>query len=326
MHVAIFVTDGVADFGFTALLEAFGMANSLRRELPVPPDSWDVQVVSLGTTVRSGHGHIVPTVHLDDVDCYPDVMVVPAVNVLDAESLIELVSGPGNHVVLQRIRQAQASGAHLAAACTGTFFLAEAGVLDGSPATTSWWLGPSFRRRYPQVSLQENLTLCYGGQVTTAGAVLSHLDLALSLLAAKSPALADLVARYLAAGNRKTQASFSVPEVVARNNSVTATFERWVRAHLAHQFRISQAAHELGITERSLQRATHAELGMSPKDFIDDIRLERATELLRTTTLTVDTIATRVGYLNAGTLRSLARRRRNMSLAELRSARPTYGK
>ena len=324
MRVAIFVTDGVADFGFTALLETFGMANALRSELPVPPDSWQVQVVSLGASVRSGHGHTIPTVRLDDLAGDPDVMVVPAVNVLDLESLIGLVSGSGNQAVLQRIRDTRAAGAHLAAACTGTFFLAEAGVLDGSPATTSWWLGPGFRRRYPQVSLQENLTLCRGRHVTTAGASLSHLDLALSLVGAKSPALADLAARYLAAGNRKTQANFSVSEVIARDNSLTAAFERWVREHISQQFRVSQAAHELGITERSLQRATQSELGMSPKDFADDIRLERAAELLRTTALTVDAIATRVGYLNAGTLRSLARRRRDMSLAELRSARLTW--
>lgn len=324
MRVVIFVTDGVADFGFAALLEAFSTANSVRGELSMPPEPWEVQVVSRGRSVRSSHGHTVPTIRFDDLDGDPDVLLIPAVGVLDAESLIGLVSGSGNHGVLQRIRQAQAAGAHLAAACTGTFFLAEAGALDGAPATTSWWLGPSFRRRYPRVSLHENLTLCRGGHVTTAGASLSHLDLALSLLGSKSPALADLVARYLAAGNRKTQANFSLSTVIARDNSVTAAFELWVREHLSQQFRISHVAHELGITERSLQRTTHAELGMSPKDFVDDIRLERAAELLHTTSLTVDAVASKVGYLNAGTLRSLARRRRGMSLSELRSTRLTW--
>jgi transcriptional regulator GlxA family with amidase domain len=321
MDVAIFVMDDVADFGFTALLEAFKTANALREEMPTPPEPWRVQVVSLDSSVRSHFGHVVPTIELDKLITTPEVMILPAIHIAAAEPLIKLVSSPENHVVLQSIRDVHASGAHLAAACTGPFFLAEAGVLDNAPATTSWWLGPSFRRRYPLVELDESLTLCRGPRVTTAGAALSHLDLALSLIRGKSPVLADLVAKYMAAGNRKTQANFHVAEVMARDNPMTAAFERWVREHIGEQFRISEVAHELGVNERSLQRVTQAELGMSPKDFVDEIRLQLAADLFRTTTLTVDAVATKVGYLNAGTLRSLARRRRDLSLAELRSSR-----
>ncbi|MBO0854721.1 MAG: helix-turn-helix domain-containing protein [Nocardia sp.] len=321
MDVAIFVMDGVADFGFTALLEAFSTANGLREGLSAPPEPWNVQVVSLGSSVLSGHGHTIPTVRLDDLGGRLDVMMVPAVNVLRAEALIRLVSGDENRAVLQRIREIYERGAHLAAACSGTFFLAESGILDGSAATTSWWLGPSFRRRYPNVRLDENLTVCRGRHIITAGAALSHLDLAISLIHGSSPAIADLVGRYMAAGNRKSQANFVVSEVIARGDSMTAAFERWVREHLAERFRISQVAHELGTTERSLQRATLAELGMSPKDFVDEIRLEQAAKLFRETALTVDAVARKVGYLNGSTLRNLARRRRDMSLAELRSPR-----
>lgn len=324
MNVTIFVVDGVADFGFTALLETFATANALREKLGAPPEPWQVRVAALGTGIRTGHGHTVPTVALDDLPDDPGLLLVPAVNVLGAEALIRLVSAPENAAVLERIRGIHAAGAPLGAACTGTFLLAEAGVLNESRATTSWWLGPSFRRRYPRVRLDESATLCRGDRVTTAGAVLSHLDLALSFVHAQSPALAELVGRYMAAGNRKSQADFAVPEIVAAGDSLTAAFERWVREHIGEGFRISHAAAELGVTERSLQRATQAELGRSPRDFVDDIRLERAAHLLRTTTQTVDTVAARVGYLNGGTLRNLVRRRRGMSMAEFRAAGPAW--
>ncbi|NUP25800.1 MAG: helix-turn-helix domain-containing protein [Nocardia sp.] len=324
MNVTIFVVDGVADFGFTALLETFATANALRGKLGTPPGPWQVRVAALGTEVRSGHGHIVPTVALEELPDDPGLLLVPAVNILGAEELIRLVSAPESAPALDRIRSVHATGAPLGAACTGTFLLAEAGVLNGSRATTSWWLGPSFRRRYPRVLLDESATLCRGDRVTTAGAVLSHLDLALSFVHAQSPALAELVGRYMAAGNRKTQADFAVPEVVAAGDSLTAAFERWVREHIGDGFRIAHAAAELGVTERSLQRATQAELGRSPRDFVDDIRLERAAQLLRTTTQTVDTVAARVGYLNGGTLRNLIRRRRGMSMAEFRATGPAW--
>lgn len=112
------------------------------------------------------------------------------------------------------------------------------------------------------------------------------------------------------------------PPRPVRGISITVAGFQRRRAGVAKA--ISRAAAELGVTERSLQRATQAELGRSPRDFVDDIRLERAAHLLRTTALTVDTVAAKVGYLNSGTLRNLVRRRRGMSMAEFRSAGPMW--
>lgn len=325
MEVAIFVVDGVADFGLAAVLETFDMANALRDEMAQPPAPWIIHTVALGATAISSRGHTIPTTPLAELSVRKiDTMIVPAVNVLGAAALAELVSDRVHAPVLEQIRNARDGGVHLAAACTGTYFLAEAGVLDGSPATTSWWLGPSFRRRYPRVKLDESRILCRGDRVTTAGAVLSHLDLALSLVHRSSPALAERAARFLTLGNRGSQAQFVIPEVMARGNPLIAAFERWVREHMADQFLIASAARDLDVTERSLQRAVRAELGISPKDFADDIRLERAVYLLRTSTKTVESIAADVGYLSGGALRALVRRRRGTTVAEIRASRPVW--
>ncbi|NUP29849.1 MAG: helix-turn-helix domain-containing protein [Nocardia sp.] len=321
MDVGILVVDGVADFGLGALLGAFGTANALRKELENPPAPWNVRAVSVGTSVRSGSGNLVPTTPLGEIPVQLDALAVAAVDILEPEPLVELVTDPEHTRVLDHIRAARAQGVHLAAACTATFFLAESGVLDGSPATTSWWLGACFRGRYPQVQLDESCIVCHGDGITTAGASLSHMDMALSLIYRTSPELAERAMRYLAVGSRASQAPYAIPEVVARGNSLIVGYERWVREHLSEQFLIATAARELGVTERSLQRATRAALGMSPKDFADDIRLDRAVQLLRSGDRTVDAVARDVGYVNASALRALARRRRGLSLAEIRAHR-----
>ncbi|WP_330252289.1 helix-turn-helix domain-containing protein [Nocardia sp. NBC_00565] len=324
MDVAVFVQDGVADLGLTAVLEAFATANGLLDELEAAPDPWQLRLVGQGDQVRTAHGFLAPTMPLAELPDSIGVLVVPAARVLDADALIDMVSAPANRSVLQLMTQAYESGVHLAAACTGTFYLAEAGVLDGAAATTSWWLGPAFRRRYPRIDLDEGRILCRAERRTTAGASLSHIDLALSLIAATSPTLAELTGRYLVVGDRRPQLDSSIPEVIARRDSLVAAFERWVRDHVAEQFRIGDAAHQLGVTERTLQRATQAEIGMSPMDFVHEVRLERATQLLRTTALTIDAISVKVGYLNAGTLRGLFRRRRGRSIAEVRASRLSW--
>ncbi|NKY88796.1 GlxA family transcriptional regulator [Nocardia veterana] len=320
MDVAVFVVDGVGDLGLAAVLEVFNTANSLTGESESASEPWRVHTVALGTSVRSGHGHLIPTVPLDRMPDDIGPIIVPAVLAMDADAVVDLIAAPTNRPVLDRIAAAHSAGTPLAAACSGTFFLAEAGVLDGVPATTSWWLSPAFRRRYPRVDLDEGRILCRAGRIATAAAALAHVDLALATVATHSPAQAELAARLLLAGHGGEQREYIVPRVIARGNSLVAAFERWVREHIAEQFRITDAARELGVTVRSLQRATQSEIGMSPRDFVNEIRLERATRLLRSTDATVETIAARVGYLNAGTLRSLFRRRRGRSIAEVRAS------
>src|SRR5258706_5489629 len=111
-------------------------------------------------------------------------------------------------------------GALTATACVGTSVLAEAALLDGEEATTTWWLSPLFRQRYPRVRLDESRIIVQSNGVVTAGAALSHLDLVLALIPRPSPALADLTARYLVVDQRTTQSIYSIPSHLANAQSL----------------------------------------------------------------------------------------------------------
>ncbi len=197
----------------------------------------------------------------------------------------------------------------VASACAGTFLFAEAGILDGLRATTSWWLSPLFRSRYPQVTLDQSrmVTSCDG--VTTAGAAFGHVDLALSIVRRSSPALSDLVGNYLVIDERPSQAAHTMTGTLAASDPTVAAFERWAREHLHEPISVSDAADAVGVSERTLQRATRAVLGTSPVRFVQDLRIEQATHLLRSTDHSIEAIARRVGYENANTLRILLRER-----------------
>lgn len=73
-------------------------------------------------------------------------------------------------------------GATITALCIGTFVLAESGLLTRQRATTTWWLAPLFRKRYSDVLLDESDMIVKSGRFVTAGAALSHVDLALWLV------------------------------------------------------------------------------------------------------------------------------------------------
>ena len=315
MQIAVLVVDGLFDSGLSSVLDVLSTANTLRDQIENAPLPFEVTIVGNGQEIRTGHGLRLKTTAVTKLRAKPDLLVMPAVGLRPAREVVDCVR---DHPCLSFIQELEQADVGLASACSGAFFLAEAGVLDGLAATTSWWLGAAFRNRYPAVKLDGSRTLIQDGRVTTAGAAFAHIDLALSVVQRRSPGLADLVARHLLIGDRPSQAAFAVPNLLARANPTMRVFERWVRDHLSEPLQISQAAQHMGVSERTLQRTTAAVVGMTPMDFVHEIRLDHATFLLRTTNHSPDTVAAAVGYQNASTLRALVRRRRQSNLSTLR--------
>jgi transcriptional regulator GlxA family with amidase domain len=196
--------------------------------------------------------------------------------------------------------------------------LAEAALLDGEEATTTWWLAPLFRQRYPRVRLDESQIVVQSNAVITAGAALSHLDLALTLIRRANPELADLTAKYLVADARASQASYAIPGRLVHADPLVTKFERWARQHLAEGFSLDQAAVALATSKRTLARRMQSVLGKSPLEYLQDLRIERAVHLLKTSQASVDQIATEVGYAEGVTLRSLLRRKLGRGTREIR--------
>ncbi|WP_042381576.1 GlxA family transcriptional regulator [Streptacidiphilus melanogenes] len=310
MRVSVLVMDQVFDSGLAAVLDVLRTADALRGELATPPPSWQVRCVNPAgrTPVRTAAGHTVDAVPFPEAGP-ADLLVVPGLWYPRAERLTAWVASAAAEPAREAVLAARAQGAALAAACAGTFVLAETGALDGLPATTSWWLAPAFRKRYPQVDLDERRMVVPAPGVTTAGAALAHLDLALALVRATSPALAELTSRYLVLDSRPSQAGYAIPGHLARTDPLVDAFERHLRGHLDEPLSIAGVARELGVSDRTLQRAVSAALGMTPIRFAQQVRLEQAVHLLRTTDLPLDTVARRVGYENGTTLATLLRRR-----------------
>ena len=208
-------------------------------------------------------------------------------------------------------------GALVAGACTGTFVLAQSGVLDRRRATTTWWLEPVFRRRFPRVRLDAGQMVVVDGHCVTAGAALGHVDLALWLVRRSSPQLARLTARYLLFGGRPFQATYALTDHLVHDDELISRFERWTRDHL-REFSVVGAAKAVGVSQRTLQRRFQRVLGRTPVAYAQDIRVEQALQQLRTTDRGLDEIAEDVGYADGSTLRTLLRRRTGSGLRELR--------
>jgi transcriptional regulator GlxA family with amidase domain len=220
---------------------------------------------------------------------------------------------------VELVRQWADGGTLVSAACTGTFVLANTSLLDGQNATTSWWLAPLFRERYPRVILEESRMVVGSSSFITAGAALAHIDLALWLVRRSSPALAAMTARYLVIDPRPSQAIFMIPDHLIHTDPLVERFEQWARHRLTDGFSLTAAASATGTSERTLARRLKIVLGKTPLSYFQDLRVERAVHLLQTSSDSIDLIAAQVGYANGATLRTLLRRRVGRSASELRA-------
>lgn len=316
MEIAVVACDGVFDSGLAAILDVLAQANALGEQASRSP-SWHVTTVGIDSQVRTGAGHLVPVEPLDRADG-ADLLIVPAPAGRGPDDVVAKVSRDELQPVRDLIARTRARRTPIASACAGTFLLAETGVLEGLRATTTWWLAPTFRARYPMVVLDESRMVVTCDGVITAGAAFGHVDLALAVVRSSSPLLADQVARYLVIDDRPSQAVYAIPSALAQSDPLVAAFERWARDRLAEPISIPHAAKAIGVSERTLQRTVQRTLGTSPIRFVQDLRIERASHLLRTTGMSLETISKEVGYEHPNTLRVLLRERTGKTTIALR--------
>jgi transcriptional regulator GlxA family with amidase domain len=260
--------------------------------------------------IRTGSGLAIPTTARPDELEAADVVIVPALGALDEPGVLAALDAPNTVRLTATLSGLAGRGPMFAGACTGTFALAEAGLLGGRRATTSWWLAPLFSRRYPVVQLDADRMLVQDGNVLTAGAAFAHVDLALALVRMVSVELADRVARHLLIDQRPAQSVYAAIDHISRSDALVRDFERHVRASLADPLSIDAVARALGTTRRTLERRVRAAAGMTPLELIQRIRAERAEHLLATTEESIDQVAATVGYRNGSTLRALLSRYR----------------
>lgn len=316
MHICVLALEGVFDLGLSALLDTFQTANELSTGARNGPPL-RVTLSGLRKRAKTQQGFRVPLAAWPSTR--PDVVVVPA---LGAKSPAALVSALERRDVAEAggaLREWSRAGTLLAAACTGTFVLAQAGLLDGRRATTTWWLAPFFRQRFPLVELEEERMLVEASGRVTAGAALAHLDLGLWLVRRKSPALARDVAHFLTFDGRPSQSAYVMQDHLAHADPLVEKFEAWARRNLC-AFSLDAAARSVGTSERTLERRLRAVLGKSPLSFVQDLRVEQAIHRLHTTAQSIEEIADAVGYQDGVTLRTLLRKKTGRGIRELRRA------
>ncbi|GHA62648.1 AraC family transcriptional regulator [Streptomyces tendae] len=299
------VDEGTNPFEVGCATELFGLP---RPELGLPGPLYEVTLCAPNPGIRMNHGFFTLT----------DVPGLDAVD--DADTLV-VPGRPDNVVprvpaVLDAIRRTHARGARVVSLCTGSFALAEAGLLDGRRAATHWLWAESFRRLHPRVLLEPDVLFVDDGDVLTAAGSAAALDLGLHLWRRDHGAeIANAVSRRLVFathrdGGQRQFVERPVPDVPDES---LAPLLAWVQEHLSEPLTVADLAARAAVSPATLHRRFRAQLGTTPLAWLTAERVTLARRLIERGEERLDAVAARSGLGTAANLRARLRRETGLS-------------
>ncbi|WP_430393221.1 GlxA family transcriptional regulator [Actinacidiphila reveromycinica] len=255
-----------------------------------------------------------------------DVVIRSGLDALDrADTVIVAGTGAAEHPdprVLGALREAGRAGKRIASICTGAFLLAEAGLLDGRNATTYWAYTRQFAEKYPDVVIQPDVLYVQDDRILTSSGYAAGIDLCLHLVRTDyGAAVANHVSRLalVAPVRPGGQAQFTDTPLPAETGTSLAGTRAWAMTRLDRPLALTDLARHAAVSVRTLSRRFHAETGLSPLQWLLHQRLDRARELLETTTLPVDQVARASGLGTADSLRQHLVRRVGLTPSDYRA-------
>lgn len=284
-------------------------ATALASRVDSPTPSWATYSLD-GGPVRLQGGFSVETKRLPRTrSATGSVLVLPGLGFATRKDLLRRLERDDAKRLAQRIAAHVDAGGEVAASCSAVFLLQAAGLLSGRRATTFWLLAPVLAQLQPDCQVDADRMVVADGPITTAGASFAHSDLMLHLLRQRFGAkLCDPVSRMLLLDGRQAQSAFVIPEMFASGDALVARLAARIEAALPNPPSVSQLASEFCVSERTLARHLRVATGRSTSWLVQSVRLRRARNLLENTRMSIDQVATEVGYQDATALRRLMRK------------------
>ena len=200
--------------------------------------------------------------------------------------------------LVEKLKQRYDAGTNFIATGSGVYFLAEAGLLNGLPATTHWYFFEDFTKRYPEIDLKQQHFITYGQRIYCAGSINALSDLVFHLIGqAFGLEKRQMAERHFAheVGSSYDLPMFSIGNAAHADEAIVEVQE-WLKSSCCEDIDIPQMAEHADMPIRTFTRRFRQALGMTPNQYLQDLRIENGRDLLKTTDLSVQDVADSVGY------------------------------
>jgi len=215
-------------------------------------------------------------------------------------------------------------GAIICAACTGTIFLADTGLLDEELATTHWAYVGGLHRHYPRIKIRADKVLVEagsGGRLVTSGSQATWHDLLLyviSRLSGKEAAL-KTAKFFLLQWHTDGQSPYTAfRENFRHADAVIRQVQGWLGSHYSQPNVVEALEKQSGLPSRTFQRRFKHATGLTPVAYVQQLRVDRAKALLEESDMPVEQVGWRVGYEDTAHFRRLFKKLTGLRPGEYR--------
>jgi transcriptional regulator GlxA family with amidase domain len=226
-----------------------------------------------------------------------------------------------NPEVIHLLQWAQDKGVMVIGNCTGNFFLAEAGLLDGKRATTHWGYQDLFKQKYPSVNLQADKLITVDGNIYCAGGGLAWFDLGIHIIEKQLgyDAAVQTAKAFVIDYRRESQLSYNLSRTsIQHQDDMIAQVQSYLDEYYSRQQNLDELAALFNVSKRTLIRRFKQALNSTPNAYIQTIRIEVAQKLLAESPLSVEQIMNNVGYEDISSFRRLFKHQVGLTPVEYR--------
>ncbi len=320
-NAAILALEGCYASSLGGFADILQVANShLRKQQGGSAAFFEWRFVSLGgQSISASNGLQLQTHKIDAREKF-DLVFIPSLHYAGHKQFDELLRRQS--AACAWLASQWQRGAWLAANCTGTFILAQTGLLDDRIATTTWWLERQFRTRFPRVNLQLRPVVTEVDRLLCAGASASYMLQAIRVVERfAGPVIASQCAKSMLIDISQTTQTPYLPLLadIDHTDALVHRAQHWLHKNMSRGVRIAELAADMAVSERTLIRRFNAVLDLSPLTYLQRLRIDSARALLEAGDLGIEQIATQVGYSDTSSFSRLFRERMGVSPGAYRS-------
>jgi len=316
MHVSLIVLERALASSITIPLEMLYAARTLSQVTHGNNQDLVIDTVALQTkpVTMAGGITILPTAELDNI-AQTDLVIVPGMWGSMAKTLRKSTQ------LIDWLKLRHNEGSTICSIVTGSFFLAEAGLLNNRSATTHWYHFNDFQNRYPKVKLDKTRFITSDSGIYCTGSVNAARDVTLHLVANLfGDTIASEIAKHFTHEIARSYESLLLSSLRqdTHHDELIIEIQAWLQKNYPAPIQIASVAREFRLSVRSLNRRFKAAADVTPLQYLQEVRISEAKQLLKKSNLTIAEVCYAVGYQDANYFSGVFKKINKVTPAEYR--------
>lgn len=318
-HISLIVYDDVlpaAVFNTAALLTSANDA-AAKQGNPAP-----FRIELVGAHLRKTQMNLPVQLHYTRTisDAFDtDIVIIPPMST-EPQDISAMLAD--NHQLISWINEKYHRHAQIISLCTGAYFLAECGLLNGLPATSHWGAMEDLRKRYPLIHFKSDHVVTHAQAIITGGGGFSSLNALLYFIennCGKEISVA-LSKFYALDYGRTSQSVFTVFSGQRQHNDPEIhQAQRYIEQEFKTDISVEQIAREVNMSKRNFIRRFKNATALNPIEFIQRIKVEAAKKAFEVGETNIAAVTYSVGYNDLKTFRTVFKKITGLTPVEYRN-------